>query len=45
MKKKIAIIGSGFFGTTAALVLSKRFDIDLYEKKRVFLMVPQKLIK
>ena len=37
MKKKIAIIGSGFFGTTAALVLSERFDIDLYEKKKSIL--------
>jgi len=31
---KIAIIGTGFFGTTLALILSKRHDVDLYEKKR-----------
>jgi len=37
MKKKIAIIGTGFFGTTSALVLSKRFNIDLYEKKKTIL--------
>ncbi len=29
--KKIAIIGSGFFGLGAALVLSKKYNIDLYE--------------
>ena len=29
---KIAIIGAGFFGCTAALILSKKHDIDLYEK-------------
>ena len=36
MKKKIAIIGSGFFGVTAALILSKKYEIDLYEKKKLF---------
>ena len=30
---KIAIIGAGFFGTTAALKLSKSHDVDLFEKK------------
>ena len=34
MKKKVAIVGSGFFGITAALILSRKFDIDLYEKKK-----------
>jgi hypothetical protein len=29
---KIAIIGAGFFGSTAALILSKKHNIDLYEK-------------
>ena len=32
-KKKIAVIGAGFFGCTIALVLSKRFKVDLYERK------------
>lgn len=31
---KIAIIGAGFFGTTAALKLSKYHDVDLFEKKQ-----------
>ena len=30
---KIAIIGAGFFGATAALKLSKYHDVDLFEKK------------
>tara|TARA_Y100001935_G_scaffold163314_1_gene134285 strand:+ start:520 stop:1569 length:1050 start_codon:yes stop_codon:yes gene_type:complete len=37
MKKKIAIIGSGFFGVSAALILSKKHNIDLYEKKKSIL--------
>ena len=37
MKKKVAIVGSGFFGITAALILSRKFDIDLYEKKKTIL--------
>ena len=32
--KKIAIIGSGFFGLGAAFVLSKKYNIDLYEIKK-----------
>jgi hypothetical protein len=32
--KKIAIIGSGFFGLGAALVLSKKYNIDLFENKK-----------
>ena len=31
---KIAIIGSGFFGTTIALKLSKSHEIDLFEKEK-----------
>ena len=31
---KIAIIGAGFFGATAALKLSKSHDVDLFEKKK-----------
>ena len=34
---KIAIIGSGFFGTALALTLSKYFKIDLYEKSNTIL--------
>ena len=30
---KIAIIGSGFFGSSLAMILSKNHQIDLYEKK------------
>lgn len=37
MKKKVAIIGSGFFGVTTALILSKKHSIDLYEKKNSIL--------
>ena len=32
-RKKIAVIGAGFFGCTIALILSKRFKVDLYEKE------------
>jgi len=32
-KKKIAIVGAGFFGCTIALVLSKKYEVDLYERK------------
>ena len=32
-KKKIAIVGAGFFGCTLSLILSKRFNVDLYERK------------
>ena len=31
---KIAIIGSGFFGSTIALKLSKSHKVDLYEKEK-----------
>ena len=31
---RIAIIGAGFFGATAALKLNKSHDIDLFEKKK-----------
>ena len=31
---RIAIIGAGFFGTTAALKLSKSHNVDLFEKKK-----------
>ena len=32
-KKRIAVVGAGFFGCTIALILSKRFEVDLYERK------------
>ncbi len=32
--KKIAIIGAGLFGLSAAFILSKKFKIDIYEKKK-----------
>ncbi len=35
--QKIAIIGSGFFGSTCALILSKFFKVDLFEKKNKIL--------
>tara|TARA_B100000965_G_C19590510_1_gene757757 strand:- start:344 stop:1399 length:1056 start_codon:yes stop_codon:yes gene_type:complete len=31
--KKIAVIGSGFFGSLTAFFLSKKYKIDLYEKQ------------
>ena len=34
---KIAIIGSGFFGITAGLVLSKKHEVDIYEKENKIL--------
>ena len=33
IKKKIAIVGAGLFGCTIALILSKKYDVDLYERK------------
>ena len=35
--KKIAIIGSGFFGVACALILSKRNKIHVYEKRKTIL--------
>ena len=34
--KKIAVIGSGFFGTLISLHLSKKFKVDLFEKNSKF---------
>ena len=31
--KKIAIIGAGFFGVGAGLILSRKFKVDIYEKE------------
>ena len=32
MKKKIAVIGAGFFGSVSAIMLSKYYKVDLFEK-------------
>jgi Trk K+ transport system NAD-binding subunit len=40
---KIAIIGSGFFGSTLALILSKRHKVTLYEKKNDILQGASKV--
>lgn len=37
MKKKIAVIGSGFFGISCSLILSKEYEVDLYEKEKTIL--------
>ena len=29
---KVAVIGAGIFGSSAALELSKRFDVTIFEK-------------
>ena len=34
--KKIAVVGSGFFGSLIAFFLSKKYKIDLYEKQNKF---------
>jgi len=34
MKKKISIIGSGFFGLSLAIKLSKKFDVEVFEKQK-----------
>jgi len=34
---KIAIIGSGFFGITLGLILSKKYNVDIYEKENKIL--------
>ena len=33
MKKKIAIVGAGFFGLSIAFFLNRKFDITVFEKK------------
>tara|TARA_B100000965_G_C19257670_1_gene611610 strand:- start:7 stop:141 length:135 start_codon:yes stop_codon:yes gene_type:complete len=43
--KKIAIIGSGFFGSTCALILSNFFKVDLFEKKIKFYVALLEQIK
>ena len=34
---KLAIIGSGFFGITLGLILSKKYNVDVYEKENTIL--------
>ena len=31
---KIAIVGAGFFGLTLGLILSKRHEVEIFEKKK-----------
>jgi len=42
-KKKIAIVGAGMFGCTLALVLSKKFEVYLFEKKNDILNEASKM--
>ena len=42
-KKKIAIIGAGIFGCTLAIILSKKFDVQIFEKKRSILNEASKM--
>ena len=42
-KKKIAIIGAGFYGCTAALVLSKDHDVEIFEKENDILNSASKI--
>ena len=39
----IAIIGSGFFGSTLALILSKKHEVTLFEKKNDILQGASKV--
>ena len=34
---KLAVIGSGFFGITLGLILSKKHEVDIYEKENSIL--------
>ena len=38
MKKKIAVIGAGLFGISTSLILSKKFDVTLFEKNKKILL-------
>lgn len=32
MKKNIAVVGAGFFGISAALILSKKHNVTIFDK-------------
>lgn len=36
--KRIAVIGAGLFGLSAALILSKKYEVDVYEKNKDILL-------
>lgn len=42
-KKKIAIIGAGIFGCTLAIVLSKKFEVEIFEKRKSILNEASKM--
>lgn len=42
-KKKVAIVGAGIFGCTLAIILSKKFDVVIFEKKRSILNEASKM--
>ena len=42
-KKKLAIIGAGFYGCTAALILSKDYDVEIFEKENDILNSASKI--
>jgi len=42
-KKKIAIIGAGIFGCTLAIILSKKFEVEIFEKRRGILNEASKM--
>ena len=42
-KKKIAIIGAGFYGCTAAITLSKEYYVEIFEKENDILNSASKI--
>lgn len=43
VKKKIAIIGGGIFGTTAGIILGKKFDVTIFERHREIMQEASKM--